>query len=361
MREGFLFPARRRTAGLGFCAACLLLLFSRAVAAQSPAAEEEPALQQAIEGVRLKPSHYDQYDYIMTARVRLLIFWAGKDDVGGGYIRRGVLPQDPESEVIELLMGSDPAKAPRAINRWGAATEVVRKPPGAGDEGETSTFFGFMKVSKGTSAAEMQKELAQEKQRGTFLFSAILNQASREGNVAKVVPFASDQDFTIHEVDRAEPTVLDRLAGPGGRFHRVSARDIAACGRPEGFLSSVAELVDASLEGRQKRASLCYFYNGEKYSLTLLQVSKAREETVQLTLHDEPRHYKRTYHDLLRARFENFNETTRKGSTFDLLLGTEGPLRGVPVQISYQPNWWFQVVLNLKTPEPPAAQSGQLR
>src|SRR5258708_3942339 len=125
MREGFLFPARKRTVCFGVCAACLLLLFARPVAAQSPAAEEEPALQQAIEEVRLKPSHYDEYDYIMTARVRLLIFWAGKDDVGGGYIRRGVLPQNPETEVIQLLMGSDPAKAPRAINRWGAATEVV--------------------------------------------------------------------------------------------------------------------------------------------------------------------------------------------------------------------------------------------
>jgi len=34
-------------------------------------------------------------------------------------------------------------------------------------------------------------------------------------------------------------------------------------------------------------------------------------------------------------------------TTFDIVLGTEGNLRGAPIQISYQPNWWFQVVLNL--------------
>jgi hypothetical protein len=32
---------------------------------------------------------------------------------------------------------------------------------------------------------------------------------------------------------------------------------------------------------------------------------------------------------------------------FTLLLGTRVALRGAPVQIRYQPNWWFQVVLNL--------------
>jgi len=39
-----------------------------------------------------------------------------------------------------------------------------------------------------------------------------------------------------------------------------------------------------------------------------------------------------------------------------ILAGTEGPLRGVPVQIRYQPNWWFQAVLNL-APGNPAPRS----
>ena len=38
------------------------------------------------------------------------------------------------------------------------------------------------------------------------------------------------------------------------------------------------------------------------------------------------------------------------------LAGTEGPLRGVPIQIRYQPNGWFQAVLNL-APGNPAATS----
>jgi hypothetical protein len=40
--------------------------------------------------------------------------------------------------------------------------------------------------------------------------------------------------------------------------------------------------------------------------------------------------------------------STGKQSEFTIEVGTKNELRGVPVQIRYQPNWWFQVVLNLR-------------
>ena len=48
------------------------------------------------------------------------------------------------------------------------------------------------------------------------------------------------------------------------------------------------------------------------------------------------------------------HKETGKPVNFTILVGTKGELRGVPVQIRYQPNWWFQVVLNLR---PNAGQS----
>jgi hypothetical protein len=301
--------------------------------------------------------HVDaQFDYIMTARVRLLLFWVGKDDVGGGYIRRGRLSQDPASDVIELLIGSDPAKAPRAINRWGAASEIAHKPSGSGQGVESSTFFGFMKLSSGTSAADMEKELAREKRGGSFLFSAIINQGERNFDFAKVVPFSSETDFTIHQFDQAKSMVFDRLLGPEGHLKEIDSKEVLACGRREGFLESVAELVESAVNGKETGRettppSLCYFYNGVHHQLTLAQVTKVPSESVKLALRDEPHDYFRSYQNLVLARFENFDQTTRKKTEFELLLGTEGSLRGVPVQIRYQPNWWFQAILNLKTPE----------
>lgn len=116
----------------------------------------------------------------MTARVLLLFFWAGKDDAGSGYIRRGASSADSREEFFQVLFGSDPQKAPRAINCWGAATEIARhKDPLTTPPREfnvvSSTFFGFMKSSRGKSVAEMQSALKNEQERGQHSFTGILS------------------------------------------------------------------------------------------------------------------------------------------------------------------------------------------
>ncbi len=335
-------------------AAWLLILLACVPSfAQNPATEDvRDSLRKTKELMQVPVHVGKRYDYIMTGRVRLLLFWVGKDDVGGGYIRRGTLPQDPSSDVIELLIGSDPAKAPRAINRWGAASEIFRKSPCCARSGDSSVFFGFMKVSSGTSAAEMEKELAQEKQGGAFLFSAIINQGDRSADFAKVVPISSDTDFTINQFDLARSMVFDRLLGSQGRVKEIVQSQIQGCGRPEGFLETVAELIDDAVRRSDSRTSLCYFYNGDQHRISLTQVAWVPRETVKLSLRDEPHAYVRSYSGLVQARFEDINLTNNGESQFELLLGTTGALKGVPVQIRYQPNWWFQAILNLKTPEP---------
>jgi hypothetical protein len=55
----------------------------------------------------------------------------------------------------------------------------------------------------------------------------------------------------------------------------------------------------------------------------------------------------RSYDDLLQADFVSTHQATGKHVYFAILLGTRGSMKGVPVQIRYQPNWRFQVVLNL--------------
>jgi hypothetical protein len=320
--------------------------------AQSSPENVDSALKHAAEAIKAEPVFRANYNYIMTARVRLLLFWVGKDDVGGGYIRRGSLPDDPNSELIELVMGSDPAKAPRNINRWGAAMEVAQQAGAQKNSIDSSTFLGFMKTSKGNSVSEMQKELAREKQGGQFQFSAIVNQANHDGSIAKMVPFASDTDFTIHQFSDAEQMVYQRLENSTGRVRVMGGKNFESCGRAAGFLSSVSDLIDATLAGRQSGVMECYTYDGELFELTLESAKKVDHESVQLTLKDQQKKYQRTYNNLIRAHFSNFNRTTNKGGEFDLLLGTEGDLRGVPVQITYDPNWWFDVVLNLQTPEP---------
>jgi len=145
---------------LGLCAfaltLCLLLpLFSRPSAPDSSAARLPIA--ETLAWVSRSSPDLKQFDYDMTIRIRLLFFWISKDDVGGGYIRRGVAKDDSRLELFQVLFGSDPAKCPKQINRWGAGTEAewhaspllpatVASTPSAVT---ASAFFGFMKSSKG--------------------------------------------------------------------------------------------------------------------------------------------------------------------------------------------------------------------
>jgi hypothetical protein len=329
----------------------------------TPAADDpDPALRQAVGWIQGVKELGTEYDYIMTARVRLLLFWAGRDDVGGGYIRRGVSSEDPSAEAIQLVMGSDPAKAPRGINRWGAATEVIHHHPEGSQGAEDGAFFGFMKISKGSSVSEMEHELARDGQSGGFLFQAIINRSDADGAVSKVVPFSNRQDFNLHQLDSAVPAVWERLLADRGITHRASGLPSQDCIKESGFLSSVSSLIDAGMQGAKLSQKACYAYNGALYRMTLAKVRSIPRRVVHLSLNNREQSYERAYEHLLLIQFQNLNQTSKEKSEFEMLVGTEGALRGVPVQITYQPNWWFQVVLNLSTvstrdPAQPTASS----
>jgi hypothetical protein len=107
------------------CAASGCWWLTRGTYAEEPPSTASREINEALGWMKSAPQNVTNFDYVMTARVRLLVFWAGKDDVGGGYIRRGFVAGDQRQELIQVLFGSDPAKAPRAINRWGAGTEIA--------------------------------------------------------------------------------------------------------------------------------------------------------------------------------------------------------------------------------------------
>src|SRR5688572_11495228 len=60
--------------------------------------------------------------YTVTGRVKLLLVWTGRRDVGAA---RFVRSDDGErSRRLELLVGTDPDRAPRRLNRWGYVAET---------------------------------------------------------------------------------------------------------------------------------------------------------------------------------------------------------------------------------------------
>jgi hypothetical protein len=319
-------------------------------AASGSDSQDQSALRQAAGWLQQAAEPDTQYNYVMTCRVRLLLFWVKRDAVGGGYIRLGKRPSDQQT--IELLFGSDPVKA-RGINRWGAGTELVRLTGPAGRE-DSSVFFGFMKSSKGESAGAMQDELSKEKNGGEHPFEGIISRVDRDRAVSTTVTFISKEDFDWRQYDQAQKTALEHLesgdTGDNRKIRHLDGEPELRCSRVGGFLSTVATLIDDAVGENPAPQSLCYLYNARHYKATLVSVRPVGQRTIRIVGRSGGAAIEQSYRDLREAHFEVIGQETASKSTFDVLLGTKGSLHGVPIQIDYQPNWWFQVVLNLAPP-----------
>jgi hypothetical protein len=278
-----------------------------------------------------------QYNYVMTARVRLLLFWVGADDVGGGYIRRST-STDPGIRLIQVLFGSDPAKAPRKINHWGAATEAFGN--------QSSAFFGFMKSTKTESAAEAEAEMRQQKEQGRHAFQANLTFTRNRTAVSRVSHLTSEVDFNLNQLDRLQSLALQSLK-ENTRVRELTSSEVR-CESSRGFLQAIDELAAHALNNGAAPVSLCYVYNSRNYTLTLIEKSRVRSKSIRVQKKNGQK-LERIHRDLLETKFTVVNYKGER-STFDLLFGTAAGLRGVPVQITHQPNWWFQIVLNLENP-----------
>jgi hypothetical protein len=337
-----------------------LTAWSSAAAAAAPASPDTPdqaAIQEAARWIERKDDIETEYHYVMTARLRFLLFWAGRDDVGGGYVRIGKASGEERQQIIEILFGSDPAKVPLSINRWGAGKEVIR----SSDSGQpvASAFFGFMKSSKGQSVVAMERELSREKSNGDHLFEGIISRVDDGRALSTTVPYSSSQDFDLHQYVEAEKATLQQLeSNPARQIHRLEGAARQSCPRAGEFLSTTFQLMDDAVADHPTPVSLCYIYNARHYLATLVSTQAVPEKTVHVELRGRAGAIDKTYQHLQLAHFVVVGQETGSKSAFDILLGTEGNLRGAPIQVTYQANWWFQAILNLIPDSPQSSSPG---
>lgn len=279
--------------------------------------------------------------YVMKACVRLLLFWACKDDVGMGYIRLGHDAADPDLQSVQLLMGSDRAKAPLHVNRWGAATEVYRK------SDTTSAFFGFMKSSKGTGLSGMRTEVENEAASARFRFEGIVSWSGMSGGVSSTVPVVSPADFDLHQLPEVTRMMRAAFSESGIRVRELNPSVAADCGGGPGLLGTTRAMLEGAFRGKAAPATSCYIYNAQPYRLTLRGWHPAGKARISFTLHGAPKPEVYTYPAVNKAEFRVTDMRTGEQTDFELLCRASGQDRIIPVQIRYQPNWWFRVVLNL--------------
>lgn len=271
-----------------------------------------------------------EHRYRMAARVRpFLLFWIGRDNVGGGRVvwRRG----DADTVAYELLIGSDPDRAPRRINRWGYLIEQVH--------GTHGTVLGVMTESDEQSLEEAKARLSPDRGEGTHLFKAIHAIVTADEARAGVRTVRVPHSFTYRDA----PVVLDLVTN---ELARASVRRVRMPeGARPGFLGALAELIHRNVAAQRRSAgstsrdpiSIPFVYNARLYDLTLRDAEFLREAQFG----------GRRFARVVRGEFESRNRTTGDTTRFELVYGTDAALAEVPVHVVYRPRWWFEVQLTL--------------
>ncbi len=260
-----------------------------------------------------------QHTYRMAGKIRVLLLWVGRDDVGSAVIKwRG----NGDEKAIELLIGSDPSRAPSQLNKWGYLVEAMR--------GDESSVVGLISQENDDRLSDVKADLKTRKEQRAF--DTIRGYAAVTEGTARVGTLYAPSELTYHDADAVLKSVLGDTSLP---IKRVARRGSV---RP-GFLTALTELIGGSIEKKQDTRPIQYIHGDRLFELRLLDATRlARFERDGST-----------WQDVIRGRFETAEAGNRSGTRFELVYGASGALTGIPVLISYQPKWWLQVDLVLNS------------
>ncbi len=289
-------------------------------------------------GVRA-PSHeaIATCQYTMTARVRLLLFWISRQDVGGGRIAwsEGM----DGSQVVELLIGSDPERAPMRINRWGYISERVA--------GSSAELVGVMTESE--EASIEQAKIAVSRSGTMHSFKGIRSSVTQGFAQSTVLHLLLPEDFTYRTAD----ALLRQLPQKGGPIRQVRIPD----GTEPGFLYALKGLIHDSVgslrrsgqANAERQSRCCFVYAGSLYELTRRSSQHVQEDTIN----------GRTYHGAIKSEFETRNLASGELSKFSITYGSQSPFTEIPIRIVYRPRWWFEAELLLAGKSEAAEEVGR--
>ena len=289
----------------------------------SPRAERAPHV--AAQALTTGQRHH----YTIGGRVRPLLFWIGKEDVGDAIV---AMKREADCASYALLIGSDPERAPRSINRWGYMAEDVR--------GAEASLVGLMTESNEDSVDQAEANL--RKAAGNETFNVI--RASIAGGEARsvVTSVAAPSTYTFREID----TVLE-LADHRGVDGKARVVRLPPGGRP-GFLSALADVMQEQASVWRSAGKLrptqpiAYVYHGQVYQLRVTQSRAVASQRIGAT----------TYEHLIASEFQIKQAATNEVTDFSITYGADGPLAGVPIAATYQPRWWIEIQLTLDDTRP---------
>lgn len=281
-----------------------------------------------------------QEQYVVNARIRpLFVFWVGRDNIGAGRIAWRGSPDGTTG--IEFLIGSEPARTPRQINRWGYVAEEV-------DHNE-ARVIGLMRDSGEETFEQAKANVEHEGERSVF--KAIRTTIAGGRAITQAITLQAPSTVTYRGVD-----MLLAAMPMTGRPHEIELPP----GTESGFLSALTGMLkrtpSSCAAARAPVPTTHYLYNQTVYDLVMVSV------TCRSTLHVD----KRTFREVIEGHFEVRNRRTADVTKFELDYGVSGPLREVPIRAVFRPRWWMEIELVLApdgstSPADAATSAGALR
>jgi len=272
----------------------------------------------------LSSSGYGQWKYTMKAGIRFIpFFWINKSNVGGGEVS---FSEDADgTKELALLIGSDPERAPRKINRWGYIVERV--------SGSTAELTGIMSQSDEESIDDAKEST--EKPSKRYVFKGIRSHLDGAEAQSDTFRIKVTENYTYKDVD----TLLGLMPATGESTRKLQV----PAGTDSGFLFAVKAMLYEPADNFKRSGELTvsksrnYVYNALLYDLSVSSLKMKKHLKIN----------GREYKQLIESKFEARNSETGKVNRYVITYGTEAPFFKVPVKIVYQPRWWFRAELFL--------------
>ncbi len=261
-----------------------------------------------------------EHSYTITGRVRPFLVWLGRHEVGNAWFRASAPGADARR--LELLIGTDPDRAPMRINRWGYIVETVCGP--------TAALLGIMTQSDEETVEQASAAVASNTR--THSYQAIRTTIRQETAQSDLLRLAAPSSVTYRDVD----AVLRQLPATGTRKHVTVPK-----GTESGFLGALTGLMRDSADryatsGRPPgRAHRVYLHDGRLYDLTM------QSSQLVSDLRAGPHAYGRA----IESEVEIKNTLTGSTTEFRIAYGVSGADRAVPIRVVYRPRWWLELEL----------------
>ena len=295
------------------------------------------------------------HHYRMRGKVRLLFFWVGKDDVGGGQISVGSIQKENGnmSRAVEVFFGSNPERVPGGINRWGYGQETaewVTEADLADPILQETLFEGFMKHSMEKGLSEALANDAEAKSGAQFWYEGTRSLVRSDRAVSELRKFSTNRDFDYRHSQSIRCEYEKRLlSGPDKNRELINSSD--SYREPYGFLTAVQTVTRAAVTDyarsrrlKRERKKLSYVYNSQLYELSIRGQKLVKKLAVPGGKGKAPD----IYPLVARIDFRVRKISVRGHHDFTLWFPLEGNLKGVPVRILDRPRWWLGIELNLE-------------